>query len=418
MSLLTGKTKTDFSLTTAQLVEIADVFSRRIRIGLENDGTEIKCLPAHVFPSPDWISGAAYALDLGGSHLRAAVVDFKENIAGFRTPVKTMEIPWTRNVPFPKPDFLRIQAELIRSLDFDPACPLGYCFSYPATSLPNGDAALIRWTKGVHVPETEGHSIGAMLTAYIRKHHPEIRITQTCVINDTVAGLFAGLTGARKDAYIGLIVGTGTNMAAIFPIAGVPKLPDPDRPRKQIPINLECGNFAPPFLNQWDRIIDAESENRGEQLFEKAASGMYLGRLFKAAVPESGFDAESGALGLFDFLKGSHEPQNWEKQVAGSIIQRSADLIAAQLAGLILVLSGMMPVRTLHIAAEGGLFWSEINGRNVYAEIVKIRLKELLSVMKIGPMETDFFKIHQANLIGSAMAALSISRPDASPSEI
>lgn len=38
--------------------------------------------------------------------------------------------------------------------------------------------------------------------------------SMVCAINDTVASLFANLTDST-DAYIGLIVGTGTNMATL-----------------------------------------------------------------------------------------------------------------------------------------------------------------------------------------------------------
>jgi hexokinase len=399
-----------FDLTRPQSLEIATDFRQKLMTGLGKENSEIKCLPAYVFPSPGHIpTGISYVLDLGGSNLRAAVVSLEENAVRFLTPVKSMEMPWKRNVTFPKSEFLALQAGLLKSLDFPEACPLGYCFSYPAEALPDGDERLIRWTKGLHVPGTEGEAMGSMLTRYIRLNHPEIKINSFCVINDTVAGLFAGLTEEKTDAYIGLIVGTGTNTAALFSGDQVPKLKLALSSRQRIPINLESGNFIPPFLNPWDQFIDGVSENQGRQKFEKATSGLYLGRLFKAVFPDSDFDSDSGAKGLFRMRPESDAPEE-VLLVAQAIRERSGKLVAAQLAGLIQVLADPSlgeRIETVKIVAEGGLFWSEIHQRKVYAEEVETHLGELLGDLGLPSVKPLFRKINHANLIGAAIGALS-----------
>ena len=42
-----------------------------------------------------------------------------------------------------------------------------------------------------------------------------------------------------------------------------------------VPVNLESGNFHPPFLTTVDDTVDAISGSLGKQRFEKAVSGMY-----------------------------------------------------------------------------------------------------------------------------------------------
>ncbi|MBA3028548.1 MAG: hexokinase [Desulfobacteraceae bacterium] len=399
----------DFDLPLSRWIEIAEEFGQKVRQGLEKDHTEIKCLPSYIFPTMKGIiKGITYVLDLGGSNLRGAVVSLDENGAHFLTPVKTLKMPWLRNVPFPRNDFLAMQADLLKSLDFPQACPLGYCFSFPTEALPNGDATLIQWTKGLQIPETLGENIGGMLTDYIAQHCPEVKITSVCVLNDTVASLFAGLARDKTDACIGLIVGTGTNMASFFPADHVPKIKGVVADHRLIPINLESGNFNAPFLNQWDQKVDSDSDNKGEQLFEKAVSGMYLGWIFKAVFPNSPLDADAGAKGLVEMLNSEQQVPEDHRAVATAIYERSFKLVAAQLAGLIQVLDGYSSIKTVKIVAEGGLFWSKVHPQKAYAQCVQDQLADLRAKMGLGTLKIEFRKLDQANLLGSAMAALSV----------
>ena len=56
------------------------------------------------------------------------------------------------------------------------------------------------------------------------KKRNTIKFTGIKVVNDTLASLFAGLTDNSYDEYIGLIVGTGTNMATFIPADKIEKL--------------------------------------------------------------------------------------------------------------------------------------------------------------------------------------------------
>ena len=51
-------------------------------------------------------------------------------------------------------------ADMIVGIKREEEIPIGYCFSYPAESVPGGDAKLLRWTKGVDIKELIGVFIG------------------------------------------------------------------------------------------------------------------------------------------------------------------------------------------------------------------------------------------------------------------
>ncbi len=169
--------------------------------------------------------------------------------------------------------------------------------SYPTESVPSGDAKLLRWTKGVDIKRDDRRSGREAFTGLSKRKRNKIKFTNIKVLNDTVASLFAGLTDSSYDAYIGLIVGTGTNMATFIPADKIKKLSPSHKVDGLIPVNLESGNFHPPFLTAVDNTVDVISDNPGRQRFEKAVSGMYLGDILKATFPleefEEKFDAQN-----------------------------------------------------------------------------------------------------------------------------
>ena len=147
---------------------------------------------------------------------------------------------------------------MIVGIKRDEEMPIGYCFSYPAESVLSGDAKLLRWTKGVDIKEMVGQLVGKPLLDYLNEHC-KIKFTGIKVLNDTIASLFAGLTDNSYDAYIGLIVGTGTNMATFIPADKIKKLDPSYNIQGLVPVNLESGNFHPPFLTTVDDTVDAIS---------------------------------------------------------------------------------------------------------------------------------------------------------------
>jgi hexokinase len=400
--------KNEFKLKTSQLKEIAQNLGGKINNGLVKDNTEVKSIPTYIHPLSSGAQGQAVVLDWGGTNYRAAVIDFEKGKATI-SPNKGVgrEISANTSKGFALNDLLAMQSEFVNEIEIPAKAPIGYCFSYPAECLPNGDAELIKWTKGLDIKEMIGNPVGKPLLDYLN-NTGKAEFTGIKVINDTVASLFAGLSNPKFDAYIGLIVGTGTNMAAFVNADRIPKINPELNWTGLTPVNLESGNFIPPHMTKYDDLVDENSDNTGSQRFEKAVSGMYIGQILKEVFPEDGFTDQTDGKDLTDLI---NQPENHKKKhvkVAKEIYKRSAKLVAASLAGLIdLLATHDKSIKKVRITAEGSLFWSKVNGCKDYNKLVKSTLKELLSEMGHKKIKVNIAEIENANMIGSGIAALS-----------
>ena len=400
--------KNTFELSTGQLKEIAQSLQQKIETGLSKENAEVQCIPTFITPKAEAVEGEALVLDLGGTNYRVATVDFSagkptihpEN--GWKKDLSVMKSPG-----FTCENLFKEQADPISAIKRDSEMPIGYCFSYPAASLPNGDATLIRWTKGVNIKEMVGQPIGQPLMTYLNERS-KMKFTDIKVINDTVASLFAGLTDNSYDAYIGLIVGTGTNMATFIPADKITKLDPKLNYQGLVPVNLESGNFHPPHLTEVDEVVDSNSAIKGAQRFEKAVSGMYLGEVLKAFFPEDEFEEKFDAQRLTTIM--GYPDIHREKYVNAArwVYQRSAKLVASSLAGLVLVLvSQNDKIKNIRLVAEGSLFWSEDRKGPNYKDLVMSELDNLLKEFGLNDVKVDVAQMANANLIGTAIAALS-----------
>jgi len=399
-----------FELTTNELKKIANVLQKKIEEGLEKDGMEISCIPTHITPKKEIDDGKVLVLDWGGTNFRAAIVEFKNGKAKIiETLSKDKKYPLSakETVGF---DHNKLHEKMagwigeLKQLD-EKVTKIGYCFSYPAASRLNGDAILLRWTKGIDIPDMINKPIGESLMAYLNKHKDiKTTFTDIKVINDTVACLFAGLSETGYDSYMGLIVGTGTNMASLMRLDKIEKLKNKDS--DFIPVNLESGNFCPPYLTIVDGLVDAMSNNKGQQRFEKAISGGYLGEIFKTVFIQEKIDYTFDGGALAKMINNPEKNPEEQVAVARWIYDRSAKLVAASLAGLVHVLvSQDSSIKKICLAADGSVFWGkDKNNETYYKELVS---KELNLLLPKGTSITIIDEMADPNLIGSAIAALS-----------
>jgi hexokinase len=396
-----------FALTTDELKSIADTLQDRIEAGLKEDGQEILCIPTHIVPKKHIEDGKVLALDWGGTNFRAAIVEYKNGHATVLEDCKhRLDSVVTQG--FTQEKLLEKMADFIsglKQLD-EQVTKIGYCFSYPAASRLNGDAILLRWSKELEINDMIGKPVGEPLVKYLNNHKDiHTTFTDVKVINDTVACLFAGLTeqtAGKKpfDSYIGIIVGTGTNMAGLIPLNKIEKLNNKEE--GLIPVNLESGNFNPPHLTVIDGLVDAMSNNKGSQRFEKAVSGGYLGEVFKTTFMHEKIKYNFDGQDLSDTLNNPAENKKEHADAAKYIYERSAQLVAASLAGFAqVVVKQNEEAKDIYLAADGTVFWS-----NNYVELVEAELKKLLPAgVTITISEKE--KMKEPNLIGSAIAALS-----------
>ncbi|MDR0427822.1 MAG: hexokinase [Dysgonamonadaceae bacterium] len=396
-----------FSLTNEELQFIASSLKERIEEGLKRDNREILAIPTHIHPKEDMNEERVLALDWGGTNFRAAIVEYKNGKANIIEDCKN-RLSAVETKGFNQERLHKKMAEFIsglKQLD-ERVTKIGYCFSYPAASRLNGDAVLLRWTKGIDIPDMIEKPVGESLLKYLN-NHKEIHTTfqDIKVVNDTVACLFSGLTELTEenkpfDSYIGLIVGTGTNMAGLMPLDKIEKLNSKER--ELIPVNLESGNFNPPHLTVIDSLVDAMSNNKGSQRFEKAISGGYLGEIFKTCFMFEKIKYNFDGADLSEIINHPENSKKEQAEVANRIFARSAQLVAASLAGLVQVLVNQnKETKKIYLAADGTVFRS-----NDYEKQVEAELKNLLPSgvkMKISEKE----KMIEPNLIGSAIAALS-----------
>jgi hexokinase len=400
--------KNIFKLKMKQLKEIAQALQTKVETGLEKENTEVQCIPTYINPKTSGIDGSALVLDLGGTNYRVATIEFKNGKPfihpdnGWKKDLSVMKTPG-----FTEMNLFKAQADPIGEIKMDKRMPIGYCFSYPADSMLNGDAKLLRWTKGVDIKEMLGKPVGKPLMDYLNKENKNM-FTDIKVINDTVASLFAGLTDSSYDAYIGLIVGTGTNMATFIHPDKIKKLNPEYKGTGLIPVNLESGNFYPPYLTVVDDKVDACSDSKGAQRFEKAVSGMYLGEILKSVFPCDEFEERFDAQKLTNIMNFPDIHKKRYVDVSRWIYKRSAQLIAASLAGLVLVLvSHDKSVKKIRLVAEGSLFWSEYRKGKDYKDLVAEELRKLLDEFSLSDVQVHISAMNNANLIGSAIAALS-----------
>jgi hexokinase len=400
--------KNIFDLGTEELKEIALSLETKVNEGLAKDGMEVQCLPTYINPNKNIEQGKALVLDLGGTNYRAAIVDFidgkpvihPEN--GFKKDLSVM-----KEAGFTRENLFKEITDLISELNLEGVNSIGYCFSYPAEPTLNGDAELLRWTKGVNIEEMLGELVGEPLMKHLNENLEQANFTSVKVINDTIASLFSGLTDRDAQAHIGLIVGTGTNMATFIRHDRIAKLNQNYTQKGLIPINLESGNFYPPLLTVIDDKVDACSDSKGRQRFEKGVSGMYLGEILKSVFPCDKFEEKFDAQKLTGIMNFPDIHRKRYVRVSRWIYQRSAKLVAASLAGLILVLhSHDSSIKKVCLTAEGSLFWSKDCHDKNYKDIVLDELHILLAEFGLD-IQVHIPVMANANLIGSAVAALS-----------
>jgi len=421
-------------LSNEDLKKVAKELEAKINKGLLNDKEEISCLPTYIDPysekSRDFV-GKILAIDWGGTNLRVAIIEFKEGeepkVLGGKPLEKRLSEKETAKFTCPA-DLHESMAELIvqlKDLRDNDFVQIGYCFSYPAESTLDGDAVLERWTKGIDIPDMIGKLVGKPLMKYLNDYagikEKGITFTGIKVINDTVACLISSLKKESGCGQIGLIAGTGNNMAAVIQKSKIVKLSNKKYDNKSgyIPVNLESGNLKPytggltgeVYLTEIDKKFDMSlpKEEQQTQLFEKAMAGKYIGKLYKLSFKKDDFDYD------YDFdgedLTNLMNPPQERVVVAREIYERSAQLVAASLVGLTLVLVSKEekeePVKKICVAADGSLYWSNKDNKDSYNAKVEKYFKSCLADCGYHHIELNVRKDENANLIGAAIAALS-----------
>ncbi|CAM0908234.1 unnamed protein product [Alopecurus aequalis] len=273
------------------LRHVADAMAAGMRAGLAAVGAgELKMIPSYVYSLPTGDeTGLFYALDLGGTNFRVLRVQ----LGGKDRRVVDSE---SEQVSIPKEIMHGTTEELF---DFIAARlsnfvakeggkfrlqngrkrEIGFTFSFPVKQTSIDSGILIKWTKGFAVSGTAGKDVVACLNAAMERQGLDMRVS--ALVNDTV-GTLAGARYWDEDVMVAVILGTGTNACYIERTDCIPKLRLLEPVAGNTIINTEWGAFSDGLpLTEFDRDMNAESINPGEQIFEKTISGMYLGEIVR-----------------------------------------------------------------------------------------------------------------------------------------
>ncbi|CAH8563309.1 unnamed protein product [Heterobilharzia americana] len=276
-------------LSVVDYEEICERMNEAMRLGLQkstNEKSSIKMFPSYVTRTPNGTEVGNYlALDLGGTNYRVLSVTLEGKGKHPRIQERTYSIPAEKMTGSGGDLFKYIAETLADFLDNNgirhKKFELGFTFSFPCVQKGLTHATLVRWTKGFTASGVEGNNVADLLQVALDQLGLNVKCV--AVVNDTV-GTLASCSLEDPKCAVGLIVGTGTNVAYIEESSRVELMTGVKDP--EVVINTEWGAFGERgeldcWRTQFDKSMDAESLHPGKQLFEKMVSGMYLGELVR-----------------------------------------------------------------------------------------------------------------------------------------
>lgn len=402
-------------------------FEEEMDAGLAGKPSSLMMIPSFIsIDKPVKTDTPVVVLDAGGTNLRAAVV--KINAAG------EADIGAFSKQPMPGTQG-EVSAEGFYDAFADFLMPviaesesIGFCFSYPAEIMPDCDAKLLRWSKQIQVPSVVGTMIGSGLLKHLAQRGFKRRVV---ILNDTVATLLAGKSmGVARNysAYVGFILGTGTNTAYVEHNARITKRGDLDK-AGSMAINVESGAFRRVTQSRFDALMDAATNDCGHYTFEKMISGAYLGWLGFVVLGEAAkagfFSAPAAARiaswktvsnkDLDDFCGASPAADNPFLDAAFSeedreavvrlctpVYERAAVLTAVNIASAILKTGeGKDPERPVCVNVDGSTYHRTRTAQ--FRNLVQYELKDLLEPRGIA---YELVRVDESPVIGAAVAGL------------
>ena len=384
-------------------------FQKEMEAGLAGEPSSLKMIPTFTSPYGEVTKDTPVTvLDAGGTNFRAGTVTIPSDGSEIKIEhVEKGEMPGAKSYVSQEDFYAVLTGHVQRCAPFVKDNAVGFCFSYPAEASAEGDAKLLHWTKQIQAPEIVGQWVGAEMAKRL-----DPKPSKITVVNDTVATLLAG-KAVEKDvhysAYLGFILGTGTNVAYIEKNSNIGKLKH--APEGYMAINTESGGFNKIAQSKFDEAMDKKSADCGTQRFEKMIAGAYLGRIglevFKAAAREGFFSEDAklavlqmGALESYDldnfcamYDNGKPNPllkvfvdekdRATARRLATPVFERAAILTAIHLAAFIIKTGGGTdPYAPVNVCIDGSTYYKT---RAVsFPEIVKRELDAMLAARNIS----------------------------------
>ena len=391
-------------------------FISEMELGLAGKPSSLDMIPTYLGFGTVEPGRRAAVIDAGGTNFRASSVYFApggaviERCERSPMPGSAERASWQEFE-----DFAAAQIEPM----LEGAEGIGFCFSYRAEVTPERDGRVIRLSKGVDLDGCEGQLVCAGLRAALERRGAA---EKPCVmVNDTAAVLLAGVSDMREKGYdglIGLICGTGLNTCCVLDTGRITKLGLPAG--EKMLVNLESGGFACWPAGDFDRELDAATNNPGDHLLEKMTSGAYLGELCRLTMRGAARDGlftpagSEAALALTELSSAEADKLacgEWSpfeggdaataRELCRAVFERAAGCVCANLSAiLVLTDCGSDPERPCCISADGSVIrYSRAFSESLAAALESFTAGVLGRRCVIRTQE-------EATTLGSAAAAL------------
>ncbi|QQS43447.1 hypothetical protein IPM65_04825 [Candidatus Roizmanbacteria bacterium] len=349
-----------------ELTQIKNNFVQELETGRDNGGSSLPFI-RHQLATTSIVepNGIFQTLVIGGSFYQKAKM---KKING--------NIQIIEHDQGPQPPFLSKQ-DLLTFIEghIDPEVTVvALNFAYPMTPVSRDgilDGTLQSGSKENTFEGLVGQNVGEEIEKYMaEKHDRTIRVSAA---NDTICLLLSGLIHHEWDAISAGIVGTGLNFAIFLD--------------EHTTVNLESAAFSNFPQSEAGKDIDQQSAAPGDALYEKEISGAYLYRHFNFEAKKRGLDVrEIESTKELDALIRDANPDI--SGLAREILRHSAELVAAQIAGIL-----EFSKRDLVFIMQGSLYWKG----NQYKEIVEQLVTQLCPEYK-----ASYENVLHSDLFGAA----------------
>jgi len=332
-----------------ELQKITADFTHELKLSVKGEKTSLPFLIHEFSPISLAADGEDFqVLKVGGSiGQNALVVKHGKEIL-----VKVMEEERLPLFSTGKAFLALVKSHLRKKINY-----LAINFAYPMKAVWENnrlDGILTNGSKEHSFVGLVGKQVGVTIEKFIwQKFHRQVIVS---VANDTICLTLSGLTKAAAENVAGGIVGTGLNFAFFL--------------NDQQLVNLESACFDKFEKSTEGEIIDRQSLQPGDALFEKEVSGGYL---------YLHYNLKTGGK-----LTATHELDKvargeiaGNKQVARELFKRAAQLVACQIAGIV-----NFKKLPMVFVMEGSLYWVGYNFRKTVAETVRLLAPDYSVVFK------------------------------------
>jgi len=412
-----------------------NVFKKQMEEGLAGHDSTLQMIPAYIgMPVDVPCNKPVIAIDAGGTNLRVALVSFGTDKKPVISDYQNYKMPGVEK-EVSCDEFFDVFAGYLKKLIIS-TNKIGFCFSYPVQIQPDHDGRLLYFTKEVKVKNSQGILVGANLIQSLKRAGID-RAMDIIVLNDTAATLLGG-KAAYPDrvfgAYIGFILGTGTNTAYVEECANISKISGIIPSTGSMIINIESGGYGMIKQGEADIEMDKYTVDPGHYHFEKMISGRYQGELIltalkralkvndiekrmfsccfsqKIAEVEHLTATEVDEFLLYPYGNGAlasccgaiDDDRQYMFHMIDCLMERSAKLAAINLSATVVKTGkAIKPFAPVCITAEGSAFYRSKLMKPKVEYYLKNYLNETMGLYY------EFVKSDNPTIIGTAIAGLS-----------